>query len=291
MHDHLTSLRNFIQARSRLLVITGAGISAESGIPTYRDDSGQWQRSRPIQHQEFIRSEDYRQRYWSRSAVGWPPVASAQPNQAHLALAQLEAAGKLSLLVTQNVDRLHQRAGHQQVIDLHGRMDRVICLGCGQYEDRNALQQRLLSDNPFLHHLTAPMAPDGDADIRDGYAQQIRSPRCLQCGGIPMPDVVFYGGSVPKQRVARIQAALQQSDGILVVGSSLSVYSAYRFCKAAQTLDIPIAILNRGTTRADDIASLKVSAECGETLATINQQLSLSPPIHQQLAGRSGSQP
>lgn len=276
MFQDLTALLEFIQNRSQIMVITGAGISADSGIPTYRDDAGQWQRSRPIQHQEFIRSEDYRQRYWSRSAVGWPPVARATPNPAHIALAQLESANKLSLLVTQNVDRLHQRAGHQQVIDLHGRMDRVICLSCGHPEDRDSLQQRLIRDNPFLDSLTAPMAPDGDADIRDGYAQQITSPRCLQCGGIPMPDVVFYGGSVPKQRVATIQSALEQSDGLLIVGSSLSVYSAYRFCKAAQTLDIPIAILNRGKTRADELASIKYSGECSTTLVRINQLLDIS---------------
>lgn len=273
MNNDIAPILEFISKQSQLLVITGAGISAASGIPTYRDDQGTWQRSQPIQHQEFIRSEHYRQHYWSRSAVGWPPVAKATPNKAHRELASLEEAGKLSLLVTQNVDRLHQRAGHRHVIDLHGRMDRVICLDCGQYESREDLQIRLLRDNPFLETLTAPMAPDGDADIRDGYADQISCPRCPHCGGTPMPDVVFYGGSVPRERVVNIQNKLEASDGVLVVGSSLSVYSAFRFCKSAREKSIPIAVINRGITRADELATLKFNADCEDTLEHINQHL------------------
>lgn len=269
------SLLQFIRPRSRLLVITGAGISAASGIPTYRNDDGEWQRSRPIQHQEFVRSEAYRQRYWSRSAVGWPPVANARPNRAHRALAALEAAGKLSLLVTQNVDRLHQRAGHQRVIDLHGRLDRVICLDCGRPEERSTIQHQLLALNPFLENLRAPAAPDGDADI--DLIRTIVGPRCMQCGGTPMPDVVFYGGSVPKARVETVQTALADADGVLVVGTSLSVYSAFRFCRLAAQLEIPIAAVNRGWTRADELLALKVDGDCGEVLQWVSDRI--EPPL------------
>ena len=262
-----------MRSRSRVMVITGAGISAASGIPTYRDDSGTWQRSRPIQHQEYIRSESCRRRYWLRSTVGWPAVANADPNSAHRALASLEAAGKLSLLVTQNVDRLHQRAGHQNVVDLHGRLDRVICLDCGHIESRESIQQRLLSHNPSLQHLQAPLAPDGDAEVENSMISTIDDPRCTRCDGIPMPDVVFYGGSVPKPRVAKIQSALEQSDGLLVVGSSLSVFSAYRFCQSAHRLGIAIAAVNRGLTRADELLSLKVERDCGETLEWLAAKL------------------
>lgn len=266
MHPSRQHLLEFVRARSRLLVITGAGISAESGIPTYRDDTGSWQRSQPIQHQEFIRSEAYRRRYWSRSAVGWPPVANARPNRSHRALAALETAGKLSLLVTQNVDRLHQRAGHQKVIDLHGRLDRTVCLDCGQFDSRISIQQQLLAQNPFLENMRAPLAPDGDADIDDQFISQIINPVCSHCGGTPMPDVVFYGGSVPRSRVAEIQATLEQCDGLLVVGSSLMVYSVYRFCQSASKSGIPIAAINRGATRADPLLALKITQDCGETL-------------------------
>lgn len=269
----LHTLLDFIQARSRIIVITGAGISADSGIPTYRDDNGHWQRSQPIQHQEFIQSESRRQRYWSRSAVGWPAVANAQPNRGHRALAALEAGNRLSLLVTQNVDRLHQRAGHQRVIDLHGRLDRVICLDCGHQETRSAIQLRLLQQNPILQNLRAPLAPDGDADIDDDIISSIQNPRCTQCGGIPKPDVVFYGANVPQQRVGAITAALHKSDGLLVVGSSLSVYSAFRFCRSAAALGIPIAAINRGKTRADDLLAIKLEADCGETLEWLVAQL------------------
>lgn len=273
MTSELSDLLQYFETKSRILVITGAGISAESGIPTYRNDKGEWQRSRPIQYQEFVREEACRQRYWTRSAVGWQAVHRARPNQAHRALASIESVGKLSLLVTQNVDRLHQQAGHKRVIDLHGRIDRVVCLDCGQYESRDGVQLRLLTDNPFLNDLSAPIAPDGDADVAPEYVSRVRSPVCLECGGVVMPDVVFYGGSVPKQRVTNIENTLQKSDGLLAIGSSLSVYSSYRFCKAAQALGIPIAIINRGTTRADDLASLKIEEGCSDVLTGIAARL------------------
>lgn len=273
MTDARKQLLEFVQPRSRLLAITGAGISAASGIPTYRDDDGVWQRNTPIQHQQFLRSASYRRRYWSRSAVGWPPVASARPNSAHRALAALEAAGRLPLLVTQNVDRLHQRAGHRHVIDLHGRLDQVVCLQCGHTDSRQDIQQQLLAQNPFLQNLHAPLAPDGDAEITDALIGDLVCPACSRCGGTPMPDVVFYGGSVPKQRVARVQRALQHADGVIVVGSSLSVYSVFRFCKAAHVMGIPIVAINRGKTRADELLALKVQEDCGDTLQWLVEAL------------------
>lgn len=266
MTDTLDALLDFVQSHSRMVVITGAGISAQSGIPTYRNDAGEWQRSRPIQHQEFIRSDAYRRRYWARSAVGWPPVANAKPNRAHFALAALESIGIISLLVTQNVDRLHQCAGHQQVIDLHGRLDRVVCLDCGHTDSRAAVQDRLLEKNPFLTSVYGAPAPDGDADIEESIVECLESPRCTQCNGIPMPDVVFYGGSVPRKRIEIIRNTIEQADALLTVGTTLSVYSAFQFCRQASQLGLPIAAINRGKTRADDLLTLKVSEDCGEAL-------------------------
>ena len=268
MHS-IADIRDFIRRHPRLLVITGAGISAASGIPTYRSDSGQWQHSQPIQHQEFIDQPRKRQRYWARSAVGWRHIAAAEPNAAHKALVQLERGGGLSLLVTQNVDRLHQRAGHHNVIDLHGRLDRVICLSCGASECRQALQLRLLANNSDLEGVVATITPDGDAEVDDELVDTIEPPACLLCGGILMPDVVFYGGTVPKARVANVMAALQQADALLAIGSSLMVYSVFRFCKAARDQGKAIAAINRGTTRADNLLSVKVEQDCSAVLTAL----------------------
>ncbi|WP_101760540.1 NAD-dependent protein deacetylase [Oceanicoccus sp. KOV_DT_Chl] len=262
----LQSLIDFVDQRQNLLVITGAGISAQSGIPTYRDDNGSWQHSQPIQHQDFIDKLAQRQRYWSRSAIGWPTISSARPNPAHHALVELERRGKIKLLVTQNVDRLHQYAGHQNVVDLHGRLDQAICLGCGSTESREQIQQRLLANNPFLSKLKAEIKPDGDAEVADTAIEKIQCPLCLHCNDTLMPDVIFFGGSVPKQRVEKILSALASADGVLIVGSSLMVRSSYRFCVTAAELNIPITAINKGKTRADDILSLKVEADCSETL-------------------------
>ena len=251
----------FLKSR-RWLVITGAGISEESGIPTYRDQSGKWLRSDPITHQQFTQSESMRRRYWARSAVGWQWMSRAQPNRTHDALVDLEARGFLAGLITQNVDRLHQKAGHQDVIDLHGRIDRVKCLSCGAFESRASIQERLVAANPIIPELTAEAAPDGDANLEDRLTQIIDPVSCLECKGDIIPDVVFYGGSVPAHINQLTAEKYTQSEGILVLGSSLMVYSSYRFCKKAAEDGKPVLIVNLGKTRADEIANIKLNEHC-----------------------------
>ena len=273
LKDGAERLVNFLRERPRITVLSGAGISASSGIPTYRDESGRWLRSEPIQHQAFVSSEASRQRYWGRSMVGWPAVQAARPNAAHRALARMEALGTVNTVITQNVDRLHQRAGSHDVIDLHGRLDRVVCLDCGNGEDRETLQHRLMAANPALHAQNARPRPDGDADIADELVSSVTVPHCLGCQGVLMPDVVFFGGSVPRERVDRGMDAIADSDALLVVGSSLTVYSGYRFCRRADSLGKPVAIINPGVTRADDMAALKLSEDCGPLLSSALESL------------------
>ncbi|MGI9316926.1 MAG: NAD-dependent protein deacetylase [bacterium] len=274
----MSSLAAFIELYPRLVVLTGAGISAASGIPTYRDHDGRWQRNDPIQHGEFIQLPEKRRRYWARSAVGWPAVATARPNRAHLALKQLEKAGIVPLLVTQNVDRLHQHAGHQNVIDLHGRLDRVVCLSCREGEPREQIQVRLLDANPELGQTATALAPDGDAHVEDRFAESLEEPVCLSCGGILMPDVVFFGGTVPTERVDAVNQALEQADGLLVIGSSLMVYSGFRFCNTASQLGLPVAAINQGQTRADEMLSLKLEQDCQSALENLTNQIGLKGP-------------
>lgn len=243
----------------RIVVLTGAGISARSGIPTYRDASGNWLRNQPIQHSEFIQSAHRRQRYWGRSMAGWPGVRDAKPNNLHLALTRLEATGVVELIITQNVDRLHQRAGSQRVIDLHGRLDRVLCLDCGAGYPREEIQCQLEQRNPQHATYAAQIQPDGDADLNDDQVAGIVVVDCAMCGGLLMPDVVFFGGSIPRSRVDVCQQAIDRADALLVIGSSLQVYSGYRFCKQAQQRKLPIYIVNEGVTRADDLATLKIN--------------------------------
>ncbi len=268
MTQTLTQALTLISKR-RWTVLTGAGISSNSGIPTYRDDKGVWLRSDPIKHQEFLELPDKRKRYWARSAVGWPPVASAQPNQVHHALVQLEQQGVVSGVITQNVDRLHQKAGQQKVIDLHGRLDRVRCLSCSTFEDRHALQERLITTNPFLQDHTAELAPDGDAQLEDHITEQITPVNCVSCNGLLMPDVVFFGGTVPRERVELAHRWLEESEGLLVLGSSLMVYSGYRFCKWIKAQNKPLIIINKGLTRADDIADIKINDDCSAVLNSL----------------------
>jgi NAD-dependent SIR2 family protein deacetylase len=274
----LSALLEFVNRHPRLVIITGAGISAGSGIPTYRDDTGRWLRAEPIKHQEFLRDPARRQRYWGRSVAGWPGVRDARPNAVHLALARLERHGHLELLVTQNVDRLHQRAGSARVIDLHGRLDRVRCLQCGAVSDRELLQQRLLRANPFLHEGGARARPDGDADLDDALLARIVVPGCERCDGVLMPDVVFFGGAVPGERVDRCREAVAQADALLVTGSSLQVYSAFRFCRQATALGKPIAIVNAGSGRADELATLRLQAPAETLLPPLADALAAATP-------------
>lgn len=273
----LTQLTDFIATNPRLLVLTGAGCSAASGIPTYRDNKGNWQRSNPITHQDFVSRMASRQRYWARSFVGWPPVREARPNPAHQALAQLEEKGVVRLLVTQNVDRLHQKAGHSQVVDLHGRLDQVVCLSCDHTISRQEMQKQLAASNPQLAETPAcwTLAPDGDADVADSLVEQLRVPACRFCGGMLKPNVVFFGDSVKRDLVAFINDELEASDALLVVGSSLMVFSGYRFCRHAAAVNKPMACINSGKTRADDLFQVKLEMDCGEALSMLADESSL----------------
>ena len=259
-------LADWLHLHRRVFVLTGAGCSTESGIPDYRDANGAWKRSQPVTWQAFLREPATRSRYWARSFVGWPRVAQAVPNRTHCVLASLEGRGSVSLLVTQNVDGLHQRAGSRDVVDLHGRIDTVRCLECDECIPRDRLQAELASRNPYWIGQQAGTAPDGDADLEntDGFVP----PECASCGGMLKPDVVFFGENVPRVRVDEAHAALRRSDAMLVVGSSLMVYSGYRFARMAREAGLPLAILTRGVTRADALATLKLDADCGETLSS-----------------------
>ncbi|MCH2093173.1 MAG: NAD-dependent protein deacetylase [Pseudoxanthomonas sp.] len=259
-------LEDFISAHRRLFVLTGAGCSTGSGIPDYRDEQGAWKRTPPVTYQAFVGDGINRRRYWARSLVGWPRIAQAQPNAAHRALAALEAQGRCSQLLTQNVDGLHQAAGSRAVIDLHGRLDAVVCLGCGASSSRADVQRRLAEANPAWAGLAAGAAPDGDADLEDRDFATFQVPACDSCGGMLKPDVVFFGENVPRTRVDAAMARLAQADGMLVVGSSLMVYSGLRFVHAAVRAQIPVAAVNLGRTRADDLLRFRMAAPCGDAL-------------------------
>lgn len=264
-----TALREFLERHRRLFVLTGAGCSTASGLGDYRDRNGHWKRSQPMTGQLFKSSQPARQRYWARSAIGWPMFRRARPNACHHALARLQQQGKVAHLVTQNVDRLHQAAGHSGVIDLHGVLATVSCIDCHFRLERDRFQQQLLAANPWLTALSAGHAPDGDADLEDPRTADLVIPACQDCGGILKPDVVFFGENVPRSRVEEAMQQLADSDALLVAGSSLMVFSGYRFCRAAAASGKPIALINEGLTRADDLATLKVGGDCGQRLANL----------------------
>ncbi|UFZ01871.1 NAD-dependent protein deacetylase [Bradyrhizobium ontarionense] len=266
------ALKSFIAGHHRIVVLTGAGCSTNSGIPDYRDTDGQWKRTPPVTYQAFMGSEETRRRYWARSMVGWRRFGRAQPNGAHHALARLEGQGRCALLVTQNVDRLHQAAGTSNVIDLHGRLDRVRCMGCGATLSRAEFQDELACANPHWLAHDAADAPDGDADLEGVDFTRFVVPACRACGGILKPDVVFFGETVPRDIVASAREHVDHADAMLVVGTSLMVYSGFRFVRAAADRGIPIAAVNLGRTRADDLLSLKVEAPCDEALAFLLQE-------------------
>ena len=260
------TLQAFLAASRRLLVITGAGCSTASGIGDYRDEHGKWKRARPVQHQDFMTSLGWRQRYWARSQVGYPEFMKAQPNAAHRVLASWERSGRLCGLITQNVDRLHQRAGHDDVVDLHGRLDQVVCMDCGLLTDRASIQEWLNRHNHLSPELSFSAAPDGDADLAADDFSHIAVPECVQCGGVLKPNVVFFGDGVPKPVVTAAFGWVDQADSMLVVGSSLMVYSSFRFVRRAAELGLPIAAINLGRTRADDLLCVKEVGDCSAVL-------------------------
>ena len=263
------SLVEFVERHPRLFVLTGAGCSTDSGIPDYRDTDGEWKRRPPVTFQQFVGHERARKRYWARSLVGFRHLRHARPNDAHHSLASLERRGRIVQLVTQNVDGLHQAAGSQNVIDLHGRIDTVRCLNCEQRSFREQLQLELARRNPNFASFDAVEAPDGDADLDDVAFETFEVPACDACGGLLKPDVVFFGEGVPAERVQRAMAAIESCDAMLVVGSSLMVYSGYRFVAAAAAAGKPIAAINLGRTRADDLLTLKVSDRCANALLRV----------------------
>lgn len=260
-------LVEFIARHGRIFALTGAGLSTASGIPDYRDEQGNWKARKPMDYRDFVARHEARQRYWSRSSIGWPRFRRAVPNRAHRALAAFENLDLLAATVTQNVDGLQQRAGSRRVIELHGGLDRVECLQCAATSARETLQRRLLDANPELAQLSARMAPDGDAELDAFDAGEMRIPACRDCGGILKPAVVFFGEAVPARRVEAAFAALREARAVLVLGSSLMVYSGFRFVREAARLGKPIAVVNRGRTRADEFVDLKLEADCGEVLS------------------------
>jgi NAD-dependent SIR2 family protein deacetylase len=262
-------LQQFIDRHRRLFVLTGAGCSTDSGIPDYRNEAGGWKRPPPITLQVFMGEPVARSRYWARSMIGWRSFGRAQPNGAHLALAGLEREGRVGLLVTQNVDGLHQAAGSDKVLDLHGRLDRVRCMGCDLKFPRPEVQAELERLNPAWQHLGATEAPDGDADLDGLDFSGFLAPLCPACGEVLKPDVVFFGETVPRERIDQALASLEAADAMLVVGSSLMVHSGYRYAQTAARLGIPIAAVNLGRTRADELLTLKVEASCAMTLSRL----------------------
>ncbi|VCU68330.1 NAD-dependent protein deacetylase [Pigmentiphaga humi] len=260
-------LADFIGRSRRLVVLTGAGCSTDSGIPDYRDGHGQWKRRPPIDLLTFAGDTAARARYWARSMVGWRYFGKAGPNPAHHALAALEARGGMRLLVTQNVDGLHQAAGNRAVVDLHGRLDTVRCLDCGHKLARADLQAEMERLNPQWAVLDAAHAPDGDADLESDDFSGFRMLPCPSCGGVLKPDVVFFGEQVPAERIAAVLQAVREADAMLVVGSSLMVHSGYRYVRTAAEAGVPVAAVNLGRTRAEDLLALKIEQPCAAALA------------------------
>ena len=250
-------------------VLTGAGVSTGSGIPDYRDRDGEWKHAPPMQFAEFAASDAARQRYWARSYVGWQRFGTARPNAAHHALARLEASGKVDTVITQNVDRLHSRAGSESVIDLHGDLGKVRCIDCNETSPRYSFQRELKAANPDWHAQVFRYRPDGDVELAEDNHANFAVPGCSQCGGRIKPDVVMFGESVPKNRVEDAMSTVDRTDALLIAGSSLMVFSGFRFARRAHETGKPIAIVNRGKTRADDLATVKVEADCGDVLSQL----------------------
>jgi NAD-dependent SIR2 family protein deacetylase len=263
----IQNLAHLMRGR-KTLVLSGAGISTESGIPDYRGPRGTLRVRQPMQFREFAGSEDARRRYWARSAVGWARLAEAQPNEAHRAVAGMELSGFVLGVITQNVDGLHQAAGSRRVLELHGSLAAVRCMACGRDERREDFQARLVAQNPqrWDPNPSAVTAPDGDVDLAPELTADFSVPRCLHCQGVLKPDVVFFGESVPAARVQAARGMAAEAEVLLVVGSSLAVFSGFRFVDRAFRDGKPIAIVNQGETRGDAMASVRIEGRLGEVL-------------------------
>ncbi|WP_458127983.1 NAD-dependent protein deacetylase [Pseudomonas sp. Z2-11] len=264
--DPVEQLHEYLTGR-RFLVLTGAGISTPSGIPDYRDSDGVRRGRQPMMYQEFLARPEARRRYWARAMLGWPRLRQARPNQAHDALAALQGQARISGLITQNVDALHDRAGSRDVIELHGSLHRVLCLDCGQPSERQQIQLLMEDQNPYLAGVDAVQAPDGDTLLDPAFEARFQIPRCPHCDGERLkPDVVFFGENVAAATATRATEAVGQADGLLVVGSSLMAYSAFRLCRAIKDQGKPLLAINRGKTRADELLDLKVEVACEDLL-------------------------
>lgn len=253
----------------RIVALTGAGVSTESGIPDYR--SPEARPRTPVRGPEFVRSAAVRRRYWTRSMVGWERLREARPGPAHVALAAMEQCGAVAGIITQNVDGLHGAAGSRRVVELHGSIGEVVCLACGTVEPRAAVQARMRRENGDW--IEAPAAPDGDADLPDELIARVVVPVCLACGGVLKPRVVFFGDNVPRPVVDEAFALLTEGDALLVAGTSLAVFSGYRFLLRAVERAMPVVIINRGPVRGEEHAVIKVEASTGETLAALARDL------------------
>ncbi|UVL44192.1 NAD-dependent protein deacetylase [Pseudomonas moraviensis] len=273
IREHLDTL---VQAMTedKFLVLTGAGISTPSGIPDYRDSDGVRRGRQPMMYQEFLSAPESRRRYWARAMLGWPRVRQARPNAAHQALATLQQRGRISDLITQNVDTLHDQAGSHDVIELHGSLHRVLCLDCGQRSPRDEIQRQMEAENPYLSGVDAVQAPDGDTLLDPAFESRFQVPQCPHCAGERMkPDVVFFGENVAQATAARAMAAAENAPGLLVVGSSLMAYSAFRLCRVIAERGKPLMAINLGKTRADELLDLKIEGSCEVLLPWIVEKL------------------
>ena len=263
-------------ASGNVLVLSGAGLSTESGIPDYRGPTGLARRATPMTYQVFTGSEAARRRYWARSHLGWRHIAAAVPNRGHLAVAELARRGLLAGIITQNVDGLHQAAGAagSAVTELHGSLHRVICLSCGQRTPRADLHDRLSAANPGWDSESVTLInPDGDAVLADDAAESFRVAGCVSCHGVLKPDVVFFGENVPRPRVEACYAMVEQASALLVLGSSLTVMSGFRYVRHAAKLEVPVLIVNQGPTRGDAYAAATLDAPLGAVLTELLSDL------------------
>lgn len=261
-----------------VLVLSGAGISTESGIPDYRGEGGSLSRHTPMTYQDFTADAGARRRYWARSHLGWRTFGRARPNAGHRAVAAFERRGLLSGVITQNVDGLHQAAGSEGTVDLHGRLDRVVCLSCGDLSPRRELAHRLERANEGFAPVAAAMNPDGDADLTDEQVGDFTVAPCAVCGGVLKPDVVFFGEAVPPPRVERCRALVREADALLVLGSSLTVMSGLRFVRQAAEAGTPVLIVNRDATRGDRYAVTRIALPLGAALTTVTDRLGVPLP-------------
>lgn len=266
-----------------VLVLSGAGISTESGIPDYRGEGGSLSRHTPMTYQDFTASAQARRRYWARSHLGWRTFGRARPNAGHRAVAAFGRHGRLSGVITQNVDSLHQAAGSEGVVDLHGSLDRVVCLSCGTFSPRRELAQRLEAANAGFRPVASTINPDGDADLTDEQVGDFRVVPCTVCGGILKPDVVFFGESVPLPRVEHCRELVREAASLLVLGSSLTVMSGLRFVRLAAQSGKPVLIVNQDATRGDSLAVTRIALPLGTALTTVAARLGI--PVDEESAG------